>query len=95
MPRPGGGLSPGQQGLVLHYGEPLVDGSAELGPLEGEEEEEEGLWLGRVKAGLGVTDDTLAAEDTAAGFWANSVPERGQRDTVRVEHANRFTEQSI
>lgn len=49
------------------YGDPLVDGSAELGPLE---EEEEGLRLGKVKAVLGVMDDVLAAEDTAtdAGF---------------------------
>lgn len=40
-----------------------MDGSAELGPLE---EEEEGLRLGKVKTGLGVADDTLAAEDAAA-----------------------------
>ncbi|GAA6069807.1 uncharacterized, partial [Tachysurus ichikawai] len=44
------------------YGDPLVDGSAELGPLE---EEEEGLWLGKVKVVLGITDDTLLAEETA------------------------------
>lgn len=72
-------------GIVLHYGEPLVDGSAELGPLE---EEEDGLWLGKVKVGLAVTDDTLAAEDAAtdAGFWANNVPEREKRETVRIKH---------
>lgn len=69
MPRPGGGRSLGRGGLVLRYGEPLVDGSAELGPLE-EEEAEEGLWLGKVKVVLAVMDDTLGAEDTAtdAGF---------------------------
>lgn len=47
-----------------------MDGSAELGPLEEEEVEEDGLWLGKVKVVLGVMDDMLAAEDAAtdAGF---------------------------
>lgn len=40
-----------------------MDGSSELGPLE---EEEEGLLLAKVKVALGVTEDTLAAEDTGA-----------------------------
>lgn len=54
------------------YGEPLVDGSAELRPLE--EEEEAGLWLGaeleKVKLGPGAADAF-----TAADFCANRVPE--------------------
>lgn len=88
VPRPGGrGWSLGGGGLVLRYGEPLVDGSAELGPLEEEEVEEDGLWLGKVKVVLGVTDDMLAAEDAAtdAGFWANRVPDREKGETVRIK----------
>lgn len=64
------------------YGEPLVDGSAELRPLE--EEEEVGLWLGaeleKVNSPLGPAGGAWAAADAftpaaaAADFWANRVP---------------------
>ena len=46
-----------------------MEGSAELGPLD--EEEEEGLWLGKLKTTLGATGGMLAAVDALTGVAAD------------------------
>lgn len=68
-----------QIGRQTGYGEPL--GSAELRPLE--EEEEAGLWLGaeleKVKLGPGAAD---AGADADADFCANRVPATENRSVL-------------